>query len=348
MEIIVPDMGHGNCVGIFVDDSALLVDCGAEDNKVKNFTNLIENKVRKTNKKDLIITHYHCDHYNLIDRFPRKFFDNIYVPSLPPKTTTAQAIFEFIALAIVTFYKKYYLFPQLLSAGKIIHPRIKGDTFTTINKEWDVLWPHYEIVNVRNKVKIETIRRKIREIKNILDPNKQEEFDRWCDILSKSFSKEQKQSKDIPRKISKEGKVDKEILKGLVTIEKIFKDIANRASLVTRDDDFDFLFTGDIDDVILNNYLQFGDNHYFLIEAPHHGGYYGNAFDNTSTDILVISRKSKYKPRAEYFRELPWRILVDTARIGNSIINRKSHHKDIQFISIEDDKASAYFAFHLL
>ena len=28
MEIIIPDMGHGNCVGIFVKDASLLVDCG--------------------------------------------------------------------------------------------------------------------------------------------------------------------------------------------------------------------------------------------------------------------------------------------------------------------------------
>lgn len=345
MEIIIPDMGHGNCVGIFVDDSALLVDCGAESNKVKNFANLIEDKVRKANKKDLIITHYHCDHYNLIDRFPRKFFDNIYLPSLPPDTATAQAIFEFIALAIVTFYRKYYLVPQLLSAGKNIHPLVRGDTFPSINKDWEVLWPDYKIVDARNKKKIKTIRQKIREIKGMLDKEERRKFDKWYDILSKSFPK---QPKDILTEIPENEKVDKEILKGLTDIEKIFKGIANRTSLVTRDDDFDFLFTGDIDDVILNNHLQFGDSHYFLIETPHHGGYYGCAFDNTSTDVLVISRKSKYKSRPEYFRELPWRILVDTARTGNCIINRRFHHKDMQFISIEDDKASAYFAFQLL
>ena len=202
-----------------------------------------------------------------------------------------------------------------------------------------------------NGRKIETIQHKIEEIKKKLDDSKRQKFDRWYDILSKSFPKQpkgQKQHKDLPTEIPENEKIAKEILKGLTDIEKIFKGIANRTSLVTRDDDFDFLFTGDIDNVILNHHLQFGDNHYFLIEAPHHGGYYGYAFDNTSTDILVISRKSKYNSKAEYFRELPWRILVDTARIGNSIINRKSHHKDIQFISIEDDKASAYFAFHLL
>ena len=33
MEIIVPDMGHGNCVGIFVKDASLLVDCGVQNKK---------------------------------------------------------------------------------------------------------------------------------------------------------------------------------------------------------------------------------------------------------------------------------------------------------------------------
>ena len=79
MKIVIPDVGQGNCLGIF-SISSLLVDCGGENNKIKNFDNFILKSLRNQPAK-VIITHYHFDHYNFLSRIQDKFFGHI-TPSL--------------------------------------------------------------------------------------------------------------------------------------------------------------------------------------------------------------------------------------------------------------------------
>ena len=103
-------------------------------------------------------------------------------------------------------------------------------------------------------------------------------------------------------------------------IEKTFKSLVDRSSLVFQEINHDFLFTGDIDRIILDHELNFGNNNYFLIEAPHHGTRYGKAFDKVTTEVLLISRKYSDDVAIEFLKKLPWKILIDTARMGNSIL----------------------------
>ena len=329
MEIIIPDMGHGNCIGIFDQkSSSLSIDCGTRnDDKIDNFTNLIESRLKKVDSRDLIITHYHFDHYSLLGDLPKKFFDNIYLPALPPESTTAQAMKTFLALAIATRYERYYLTPIIRSSGKNIHCLVKNETFSTIGRDWEVLWPDYKIIDKTNRRKIKTIFDKIKKIKEKLNARQSQEFEKWYDYLSKCFSEQPRELDNFPEEMTKNYEMDEEVKGALISTEKTFKDIANRASLVVRDESINFLFTGDIDNTILNKYLDFGNHYYFLIEAPHHGGYYGYAFDNVSTEVLVISRRVNYKPRYEFFRDLPWKILVDTARIGNCTVHSIGRRK---------------------
>ena len=329
MQIIIPDMGHGNCIGIFDKGSSpLLIDCGTRnDNKINNFTNLIKCRLKRVDSRDLIITHYHFDHYSLLGNFSGKFFDNIYLPALPRESTTAQAMKMFLALAIVTRHEKYYLTPMILSSGKYIRCLVKNETFDVIGRDWEVLWPDYQIIDKINRRKIKTIFTKIDKVKGELDDRQSQEFEKWYSYLSECFAEEPQRLDDFPREMPKNEEMDKELKDALISIEKIFKDIANRASLVVRDESIDFLFTGDIDNTILNRYLDFGNHRYFLIEAPHHGGYYGYALDNVSTEVLVISRQVNYRPRYEFFRDLPWKIIVDTARTGNCIVQSMGRRK---------------------
>jgi len=322
-------MGHGNCIGIFDKRlPPLLIDCGTtNDNKINNFTKLIKRRLRKVNSRDLIITHYHFDHYSLLGNFPGKFFDNIYLPALPQESPTAQAMEKFLALAIVTRYEKYYLTPIILSSGKNIRCLVKNESFDVMGRDWEVLWPNYKIIDKINRRKIKTIFNKINEVKGKLNDRQSHEFENWYNYLSEYFSEEPKKLDNFPREMPKNNEMDMEVQGALISIEKIFKDIANRASLVVRDEIIDFLFTGDVDRTVLNKYLDFGDHRYFLIEAPHHGGYYGYAFDNISTEVLVISREVNYKPNCKFFRNLPWNILVDTGRTGNCIIQSTGRRK---------------------
>jgi beta-lactamase superfamily II metal-dependent hydrolase len=322
LRIIIPDMGHGNCIGLFEEKSgSLLIDCGAENTiKETNFRNLVKSELDKAAKRDLIITHYHTDHHNLLRSFPSNFFENIYLPRLPARSSAAQVILQFVALAIAQRYQDYYLIPGIMKYAKQIHPLIKGEHFNAFNKDWDVLWPDYKIIDEKNVRKIQTVREVIEASKANLTREQRDEFEKWLNILSTAFS--DRERPEIPPQESIPDKpIHAEVQKALESVEDVFTHLANRTSLVVRDNTpVRFLFTGDIDNSILNNYLFFGNQDYTLIEAPHHGGYYGTAFDNVFTQVLVISRKETYKPRCEYFRDLSWNNLVDTPRNGNCTI----------------------------
>jgi len=321
MKIIIPDMGHGNCIGLFEENSVpLLIDCGTKNSrKITNFNNLISHELKRAEKRDLIITHFHFDHHSLLRTFQPYFFDNIYLPRLPKNSSTAKAIFEFVAFAIVVHYQDYHLIPMISTRGKYIRPKVKGEQFNALNRDWDVLWPDYNIIDGENSRKIKKIFEVTNELKNKLNGEQAREFEKWYNVLSTAFS-DIERSEIPPIDTARDRIMSADVQKSLESVEDIFIDLANRASLVVRDTPIRFLFTGDVDDRILNNHLIFGDHHYLLVEAPHHGGYYGTAFDNVSTQILVISRKESYKPRCEYFRDLPWNALVDTVRNGNCVI----------------------------
>lgn len=323
MRIFIPDMGHGNCIGILLEDnSSLLIDCGTSDaNKICNF-NIVKSQIRKALSRDLIVTHYHFDHFNLLENLPSRFFENIYLPALPKESPTAQALLRFLALAIVAQFQKYHLTPIIRSKGKDVLCRVRGDSFNAIGRDWEVLWPDYQILDKINRKKIKTILNKVEEIRERLSDKQSYQFNEWYSYLSKSFAKS-KEPDSFHEEIAKNNEPDDDVKDALISIEGIFKDIANRASLVVKDDSNCFLFTGDIDAEVLEKHLNFGNYRYFLIEAPHHGGYYGCAFDNVSTEVLVISRKVNYRPHCEFYRDLSWKALVDTARMGNCIIYRK-------------------------
>lgn len=327
MKIIIPDMGHGNCIGIFLESlPPLVIDCGTDDaNKVRNF-DIVKRQIAKVLSRDLIITHYHFDHYSLLRTLHDGFFENIYLPALPKESQSAEAMLRFLALAISVQFREYYLTPMILSKGKNILCKVKGDSFKAAGRCWEVLWPDYQIIDEINRKKIKTILNKIEEVRERLSDKQLHEFNAWYDYLSKSFAKSKEPDRH-PKEIAKNNESDEDVREALTSIEGIFKDITNRASLVVMDDLGDFLFTGDIDNTVLEKYLNFGNHSYFLVEAPHHGGYYGCAFENVLTEVLVISRKVNYKPNCEFFRSLSWRVLVDTARTGNCVVHSKGRRK---------------------
>lgn len=324
MKIIIPDMGHGNSVGIFKENvTPLLIDCGTRNiDKKINFANLIETTLRKAPTRDLAVTHYHFDHYSLINTFPFGFFNKIYVPALPQRSSTAYAMCRFLSLTSVLTFRDYYLTPVIATRGKTIHPLVKGNSFNALGRNWNVLWPDYVTIDRRNKRRVQRLIGEIDRIAERLTPQKREEFESTYDALSRAFAQYEGGNEGKEHLLNQERfdvgplVIDPEIETALKSIERLFKDLANGASLVLRDEHYDFLFTGDVDNTILDNQLDFEQN-YFFIEAPHHGGYYGQAFDNTQTHILLISRAINYKPRCEYYREICWDTLLDTARKGN-------------------------------
>ena len=316
IRIVIPDLGHGNSIGLF-EESSLLIDCGTVDGtKVCNFDNLIRNRLALTSGRALLITLFHFYHHSLLESFSHGFFENIYLPRLPRRSTTANAMLNFMSMTIVSQYQKYHLISNITTKGRIIRSLVKDEQFSSLKRDWDVLWPDYSILDRINRTKISKINSALETAKGMLNEQQASEFDRLYNALSEALSGEEQT--EVP---ALRPEIDRppnpEVQSLLESFEGMFTDLANRASLVVRDATCSFLFTGDIDDVILNNRLFFGNNEYLLVEAPHHGGYYGNAFDNVSAQFLVISRKASYRARCEYYRDVDWSHLVDTPRNGN-------------------------------
>jgi|Deesub1362A_J573_1020465.scaffolds.fasta_scaffold00127_64 hypothetical protein len=179
----------------------------------------------------------------------------------------------------------------------------------------------------------------------MLDEKSLEEFEYWYEKLS--HDNENFEFGGWIKSVN-ENQTDPRIIESLGKLERIFRPLANRASLVTREIQGEFLFTGDVDGTVLNKHLNFSDLEYFLVEAPHHGGFYGEVFNNVETEILVISRKSTYRPRAEFFRDVIWRILMDAGKLGTCILEKGVKKGRIHAINMRSDKAFAYFLIYLI
>ena len=257
-------MGHGNSVGLFDNGiTPFVIDCGTRDtDKESNFFNLIMTSLRKHSTRDLVISHYHFDHYSLINKFPFNFFDNIYVPALPPQSRSANVIYQFLSVATVLAFRNYSLTPIITKYGKRICPLVKGDLFNAMNREWEVLWPDYEVVDRINRRKINRIQSEIEKIVEELDPNDREAFEKTYGTLTRAFSKKEKREEQIllPN-ISLEKETDDRFNEPLRKIEGGFKTLANSVSLVIRDSFADFLFLISSLDVFENQFKTFALMH---------------------------------------------------------------------------------------
>ena len=330
MEIIVPDMGHGDCVGIFRPKKALLIDFGTNGVKRRaGEAQEVENMINTRNERKLIISHYHSDHYSLVKRFPSKYFDESYLPALPPRTAVGRVLLQTLALLIVMRYRHYPLIPEIIRTSRKIRPSIRSDTFTAVGLRWKVEWPDYRVLEKIRRVhnKSENLRRKISRITQKLSEAQRRRFEEIYGYLSRSLAPEERYENlkrifpEMDRyEISGNSAIDNNSLRQhLREVEKDFKGITNYASLIVRNNLF--LFTGDVANKVLDSYVRLNDQPYFFAKASHHGSCYGSGLDGLSGDILTISRDKRSKIRKEYFYNVDWKILIDTARHGSCYLN---------------------------
>ena len=81
-ELYIFNVGFGDCFIIKDEQTSFLIDCGGMGSKISD--NIIDDiKSKLGNDNYLLITHFHQDHYNLIDKledvkFKKIFLRNIY------------------------------------------------------------------------------------------------------------------------------------------------------------------------------------------------------------------------------------------------------------------------------
>jgi len=220
-------------------------------------------------------------------------------------------------------YRRYFLIPEIRRTSRHIPPLVRGDHFVAADFDWEVMWPYYAILEqigrVRNMVR--RLRDKISRIREELSEQQRRRFDEIYEELSISFAPE---GVSNYRESMEEGYVAEErehnlmqeesLRERLEEIESEFRTLANYTTLIVRDTLF--LFTGDADDKVLNDFVRLNDQPYLFVKASHHGKCYGRGLDSLSTVILAVSRDRRTKIHRGYFHNMKWSILIDTVQHG--------------------------------
>ena len=319
MEIIIPDMGHGNCIWFSdIQRNPFLIDCGSKDKlKEPNFDNHVFSAITNVTESDLAITHYHFDHYNMIRKFTDYHFNTIFVPALPRTSFTGQLLFKMLSIFSVFSYRDYDLSVEILRKTRNVEALVTNDKFQAFGIEWDVIWPDYSIIDRIHKSFLTKVKIEIDEIIEELTEEERHQLDQVMELLNGLRSQE-KTEYDKP--IERITEVSPVIIEKIKAIEKKFRYLANRTSLVFNDENGNYLFTGDVDSTCLNKHIIFPYTKYVVTEASHHGTMYGSAFDNLYTCFLIVSRNAKNIVKSGYYRNVNWKIFLDTSKLGNCIL----------------------------
>ena len=150
MEVTMFQMGFGESILLHQDDSCLLVDCGSESSKRKQYFNAVKDELEQFDKKSLLITHFHSDHINGIKFLGNKFlegFEHIYLPHIFAfeDKTLELLIAEYLLESLLDLRRKSsQIWGCLIPVAKS-HSRIvlvgKGTQFEEVNQNFQALWP---------------------------------------------------------------------------------------------------------------------------------------------------------------------------------------------------------------
>lgn len=162
MKIETKNVKFGDCNLIIGDNENLLVDCGsANQNKETNLNSSefayskIEDDIKCNRIDNLMISHFHTDHFNGILKIPDSYkFKNIYLPYsiVEGKSIYTKDIAVLLAIApknswgfklskkIVELFRKL---PKITSNIKFLK---RKDSVNFDGKELKILWPEIEYV----------------------------------------------------------------------------------------------------------------------------------------------------------------------------------------------------------
>ena len=165
--IVVFNVGFGDCFLLKNGNQGILVDCGSNNCdkvKKKKVAANIQQFCRDNciNLSSIVITHFHEDHYNILEHFTGASFSTLYIPDF---YSLDEIKLEFLQLMIQPKKSFYYtrahkilnLLPALLHFSVYDHKlKIKcvkrGDRIDSMPDPYPVLWP-----DVRNAFNPEAV-----------------------------------------------------------------------------------------------------------------------------------------------------------------------------------------------
>lgn len=301
MNVKMFQMGFGESILLYADNSCLLVDCGSESSKREDYFRLVKEELAKREKKSLLITHFHTDHINGISKLgigKNIGLDRVYLPCIFSKNdkTLDLVIIEYLLEALLDRRRKnIQVWKCLIAASEAekVIPVRQGCNFEEVGCHFKVLWPipddlkmqedwtqflkEYELLNLPYEDIYDLARitkKAVRGLARIED-----EYIHPTDA-QKLFSEQEgrfaKVREDYVRTMMP---ILAEIKENVWEAYKDIKKI-NETSIVfqTTDGDKQILMTGDISHRILKNIIENDSlaepnqkKHFDIIKAPHHG-----------------------------------------------------------------------------
>ncbi len=194
-QLTVYNVLFGDCIDIELDNGEkLLVDCGSDnlsDSKKDEIKDMIADSRPKTSEGkvslDVVVTHFHSDHYNILSRFSKESIRELYMPDFFSKDEIKLELYLLLLYSIKSPNNKYSkalamlsLIPNLVDFYKdksksILQRRCKINFVKkdSIFKEFEVLWPDPENEKMKNTIDevINDIENKINDHQFLLNIN---------------------------------------------------------------------------------------------------------------------------------------------------------------------------------
>ena len=304
MDVKMFQMGFGESILLYDENSCLLVDCGSESKHRKSYFVNVSRELEKYSQRFLLLSHFHMDHMNgiryLYDVYPQGF-DMVYLPNVFKGET---AVLEFIILQYLIDSKSQkseaYQIWQLL--GDIIHAQnsvqliCRGKDFDGPSGQFKALWPLDEnpkVMTQWNAIQAAFSTAGFSIEKIVLIANKLRSAVQWIvsdsDFITKYRNAKENTDASYKMFLSLRAQyvtllnaTDKEHTMVRRKLKKLFKELKeNEHSIVfhTSDDSaLQILMTGDVtkdsmEEIANNTVIPFipVKEHYDVLKAPHHG-----------------------------------------------------------------------------
>lgn len=283
-KLIVNSVGDANSVFLQTKTNSIMIDFGYGNKNL--FTNELLCQI--VDSKELLVSHYHKDHYNGLIELPENELSiyNLYYPYIPifSDITLNQKLLKEIkfinyATMVCTGSKAYDFVTLLKQKNKQdielnYHPLYKGMTLN--DKDYKVIWPprNGDFFNLR------TLRKGITEIDSIIKSLPQvselwKKFDRFeIDSETQQFKNDMNDSVGLINNAETFFYTNK---KKILEIDEKLRKITNRFS-VSLYKEKEFLFLGDLEQeeltVCLNNLIADNNGKPIFVKyliTPHHG-----------------------------------------------------------------------------
>ncbi len=237
--------------------------------------------------KTLLISHFHRDHYNALDKINDKSLsiDNLIIPKLPLNQTFANGIKSFLAIQLfylaesTGFYETdlLKLIQRKNSCSFNVNRKCTGETFTASNVVFNVIWP-----NISYLTNIKSVRIALRDLANVVDEN--EDFRTFHhEVLESRFLNEDITEIVFDDLVEEVRKFEIELTENQrILIRKANSRLiraANDICLAFKDQDNSFLSLGDLSNNALGELFDVEFNlpiEFEVILSAHHGTHYTN------------------------------------------------------------------------